>query len=527
MITARRGRPAIPRPTLALAIGLVVLTGLTYWPVVWNDFVMFDDQRYITENPRIAQGLTADNLRWAFTTRHMGNWHPVTWVSFLIDGRLYGLEPAGYHATNLLFHIATTLLVFFTLGGMTGALWRSGLVAALFALHPLHVESVAWAAERKDVLAGFFWLLTMAAYLRYVRRPGVARYLPVLACLAAGLMSKALLVTLPFALLLMDYWPLGRWRSPGGRGGGRHSAAGRLLLEKTPLLALAAAASVVAYYAQHQAGAVAVVPENTPAVRVGSALFSYLLYLGKTFWPVDLAPLYPYHVFREPAWLSAGALAAVTALCAGAARTKPYLITGWLWFLGTLVPMIGLVQIGDQGIADRYTYIPLIGIFLAAVWWAAGLERLAPTLRRPIAASCALLLLPLMGLSFRQVGYWRNSVALFSHIVAVTPGNFKAMVLLGKELAHEGRLDEANKNFLAAIRMQPDFPDLNANVGLNLYRQGRRAEAVGYLLEEARIQPADPRAHAVLGSILGELGRSEEAKLHNREAARLAGNRPP
>ena len=527
MTTARRGCPEPLRLVGALAFGLVVLTGLAYLPVLRNGFVMFDDQRYITENPRILQGFTLDSLRWAFTTFHMGNWHPVTWVSFLLDGQLYGLNPTGHHVSSLLLHCATTVLLFFVLRGMTGALWRSGLVAALFALHPLHVESVAWASERKDVLAGFFWLLTMAAYLRYSRRPGVARYLPVLGCLALGLMSKALLVTLPFALLLLDYWPLGRWRSPGVHKGARLSTAGSLLLEKAPLLALSAAASVVAYFAQHQAGAVSDVPENTLAVRAGSALFSYLLYLGKTFWPVDLAPLYPYHVFREPAWLSAGALAAVTALCAGAARTRPYLITGWLWFVGTLVPMIGLVQIGDQGIADRYTYIPLIGIFLAASWWAAGLARLAPPLRRPIAVACALLLLPLMGLSFRQVGYWRNSVALFSHVVAVTPGNFKAMVLLGKELANEGRLDEANDRFRAAIRMQPDFPDLNANVGLNLYRQGRRSEAVGYLLEEARIQPANPRTHELLGSILAELGRFEEAKLQRREAARLAGTGPP
>jgi protein O-mannosyl-transferase len=516
-----RGCPQPSRSARALAFGLAVLTGLAYLPLARNGFVLFDDQRYITENLRLLDGVTAENLRWAFTTFHMGNWHPATWVSFLLDGRLYGFNPAGFHATNLLLHVATTLLLFHTLRGMTGALWRSGAVAALFALHPQHVESVAWASERKDVLAGFFWLLTMAAYLRYARRPGIARYLPVLGCLALGLMSKALLVTLPFALLLLDYWPLGRWGTSGGRGGGRLQAAGRLLLEKAPLLALAAAASVVAYVAQQRSGAVATIAGNSLQVRTSSALFSYLLYLGKALWPADLAPLYHYHVLRLPAWISAAALVAVTAICARAAGTRPYLATGWLWFVGTLVPMIGLVQVGDQGIADRYTYIPLIGIFLGGTWWVDDVQRRAPAWRRPTAAAAAILLLLLAGTSFRQVLFWKDTVTLFRQIVAVSPGNFKAMVLLGMALVKEGQFEEANEQYRAALRILPDFPDLNANIAFNLYRLGKRPEAVGYLREEARIQPANPKAHAALGSLLSELGKVEEAKLRFREAVRL------
>ena len=522
MIKPVRVRSVSLRAAGVLAVCLAALTALAYLPVARNGFVQFDDDSYITSNTHVTQGITAENLRWAFTTYHMGNWHPLTWLSHMIDGQVYGLNPTGHHLTSLFLHCATTLLLFFVLRGMTGALWRSALVAALFALHPLHVESVAWASERKDVLAGLFWVLTMAAYLRYVRRPGVARYLPVLGCLALGLMSKALTVTLPFALLLMDYWPLGRWRSLGGRGDRPLRAAGRLILEKAPLFALSAALSVVTYFAQLETGSVAFVPGNTPAVRVSKALLSYFTYLEKTFWPSELAVFYPYHMQGQSFSFSAAAvLFVVTALSLLTALARPYLITGWLWFLGTLVPMIGLVQVGSQGIADRYTYIPLIGVFISGVWGLAALAQGRLPLRRLAGAGAALLLLVLAGLTFRQAGYWRTTVTLFRHTLEANPDNYNAKVVLGLGLTREGKLEEANELFRAALRINPNFRQVNSFIGINLYHRGRREEALKYLQEEVRIEPTSRSARLYLASVLTDLGRFDEAKHQYREIIRL------
>jgi len=522
VIEPARGRPAALRPASLLAIGLVAVTCLAYLPVARNGFVQFDDESYVTQNEHVPQGITLDNLRWAFTTYHMGNWHPLTWLSHLIDGQLYGLNPTGHHLTSLFLHCATTVLLFFVLRGMTGALWRSGLVAALFALHPLHVESVAWASERKDVLAGFFWLLTMAAYLRYVRRPGVARYLPVFGCLALGLMSKALLVTLPFALLLLDYWPLGRWRSPQGRP---LLAAGRLTLEKAPLFALSVALSVITYFAQLKTGSMAFVPGNTAAVRIGKAVFSYFLYLEKTFWPSDLAVFYPYHMQGQLfSYTATAVLLVATALSLAAALVKPYMIVGWLWFLGTLVPMIGFVQVGSQGIADRYTYIPLIGVFILGAWGLADLAQRSLPLRRLAGAASAVLLLALAGLCFRQAGYWRSTVTLFRHTLASNPDNYNAKVVLGLGLTREGKLEEANEWFKAALSVNPNFRQVNSFIAINLSHRGKRQEALKHLQEEVRIDPDNPRAHVYLASGLTELGRFAEARDQYLEVIRLDPN---
>jgi tetratricopeptide (TPR) repeat protein len=519
----RVGRPAWRNGAAVLAAGLAVLTLLSFLPVLRNDFVLLDDQSYLTANPHVLQGFTLENLSWAFTTYHMGNWHPVTWISHLIDGRLFGLDPVGHHATSLLLHLATTVLLFLLVRGMTGALWRGALVAALFAVHPLHVESVAWASERKDVLAGFFWVLTMGAYLRYARRPGAGRYVPVLGCFALGLMSKASLVTLPFVLLLVDYWPLGRWRpdpgDPSRRGLVR--SAGRLLLEKLPLLACAAAASVIAYRAQHESGAVIFLAENTLAARIGNAAASYLLYLEKTFWPDNLSVFYPFHVQRRSLWVAGAILIAVTALALRTARSRPYLIAGWLWFAVTLVPMIGLVQVGSQGIADRYTYLPLIGVFLMATWGAADLVRRKAGLRRAAAAGAGILLLVLCARSFRQAEYWRSTVTLFRQAAAVDPENYRADVLVGMGLTKEGKLEEANEWLRAALRINPRLKQLNSMIGLNLYARGRFEEAAACLLEETRVDPGSARPHTNLGVIFTKLGRPEEARRHYQEALRL------
>ena len=517
------------RLTAVVAIGLALLTGLAYLPVLQNGFVAWDDQEYITENPHISEGPTAENLRWAFTTFRKGSWHPVTWISHLVDGRLFGLDAAGHHLTSLLFHVANTLLLFFVLRGMTGALWRSVLVAALFALHPLHVESVAWASERKDVLAGFFWLLTMAAYLRYARRPSLPKYLPVLGLFVLALLSKPLAVTLPFALLLLDWWPLRRWTAPGegAAHAARGSVAGRvglLFLEKLPLIGLSAGLSVVTFYAQRETGYMPSVALNTFGVRVGTALLAYVGYLGKTFWPVDLSVFYHYHE-RLPLQslpLAAGAaLAAVTALCLGLARLRPYLAIGWLWYLGTLVPMIGLVQVGNQGLADRYTYLPLIGIFIVAVWGLADELATRPGGYRLAAAGSTLLLLVLAGLSFRQSSYWRSTVTLFEHAVEVAPDNYKAHTVLGIGLTKEGRIEEANTSFLAAIRIHPRAREVHSLLGLNLLALGRTQEAASHFMEDLRIDPGNPDTHLYLGAIMSRRGDFDEAEQHLRESIRL------
>jgi protein O-mannosyl-transferase len=517
------------RSTAVVSIGLVLLTGLAYLPVLGNGFVAWDDQEYITENPRIPEGPTAENLRWAFTTFRKGSWHPLTWVSHLADGRLHGLDPRGHHLTSLLLHAASTLLLFSVLRGMTGALWRSGLVAALFALHPLHVESVAWASERKDVLAGFFWVLTMAAYLRHARRPGLPRYLPVIGFLVLALLSKPLAVTLPFALLLLDVWPLCRWGFPGAGGarlarGSVAARGGRLFAEKLPLIALSAALSVVTFYAQRETGYMPSVAANTAGARVGNALLAYGGYLGKTIWPKDLAVFYHYHErlpWQSLPLVAGAALAAVTALCLAFVLARPYLLTGWLWYLGTLVPMIGLVQVGNQGLADRYTYLPLIGIFLAAVWGLAAVPARNPGARRPAAVGAALVLCVLAGLSFKQSGYWRSTVTLFQHAVDVAPDNYKAHVVLGIGLTKEGRTAEANAHFQAALGIHPRAREVHFLLGLNLLGLGRIEEAAGHFLEDLRIDPGNPETHLYLGAIMSRRGDFDAAERHLREAVRL------
>jgi hypothetical protein len=411
-----------PRRDLLVCLALVAATAAVYWPVLGNDFVNYDDPGYVTTNEFVQQGLTWEAVKWAFVTGKQANWHPLTWLSHMLDCELFGLEhPWGHHLTSLLLHALNTVLLFGLMRTLVrGRLWPAALVAAVFALHPLHVQSVAWVAERKDVLSAAFGLGAMLAYVRYARHPGILRYLPVPLLLALGLMAKPMLVTLPFVLLLFDYWPLRRLEPDPGRGLAKR--VGWLLLEKLPLLALAAASSVVTYLVQHAGGAVKDTIQYPWSERWANAVVALARYLGKTVWPTDLIVFYPHPVGGWPIGLvlAAGALVlGITLMTVYAARARPYLIAGWLWFVGTLVPVIGLVQVGAQSMADRYMYLPLIGLAMMVAYGLSDLVRAWPRARVPVVAVTLVALIASSAAATWQLGYWRNSVTLFQHELAV------------------------------------------------------------------------------------------------------------
>jgi Flp pilus assembly protein TadD len=517
-VAVSQGKPARAwRVELLVGAALAVATLLVYCSAFDHPFVNYDDQAYVYQNPRVEAGLTADGVRWAFTTFACGNWHPLTWLSLQLDATLYGVQhPGGFHLTNMLLHAANAVLLFLVLGSMTGAVWRSAVVAALFALHPLHVESVAWVAERKDVLSTLFWVLTLAAYGHYVRRPGVGRYLLVVLALALGLLAKPMLVTLPCVLLLLDAWPLRRWPAVPFR---------RLLLEKVPLFALAAASCAVTVVAQLGANAVKPFASVPLPARAANAVLAYVAYLGQTFWPLRLAVLYPHPGAAVPAGrvLAAGALlVAVTALVLGPGRRRPYLAVGWLWFLGTLVPVIGLVQVGDQARADRYTYVPLIGVFLLLTWGAADLAAAWRLPRPALAAAVAVVLAACSALTWVQVGTWASSLTLWEHAAAVTENNAVAHLEAGKGYYEQGRLDAARQEFEAVSAIDPRLPEPHNLLGNVLRDLGRPREAVEEYRRAAALGPRAPLPHFSLGVMLAELGRPDEAAAEYRAAIDLA-----
>jgi tetratricopeptide (TPR) repeat protein len=473
---------------------------------------MWDDPEYVLDNVHVAQGLTWQGARWALTSTDAANWHPVTWLSHLLDVQLYGMNAGPQHVTNLLLHIFNTLLLFGLLYRMTEALGRSTFVAGLFAVHPLHVESVAWISERKDVLSTLFWLLTMWAYVAYVRRPGRRRYLLMLLLFALGLMAKPMLVTLPFVLLLLDFWPLQRGLELP-----------RLVKEKLPLFALAAVSSVVTFLVQRQGGAVKGFERVPLSLRLTHAPVAYLAYIGKMLWPVRLAALYPIGT-ATPIWLgSLGALLliGVTIFAIRAGRRHGYFPVGWLWYVGTLIPVIGLVQVGDQSLADRYTYVPLIGLFLIVAWgapelvarWRYGKSAL------PFVAACVLL--ACAALARVQVRYWSDSTALWQHAIEVTEGNYTAHNNLGAVLVKQGRADEAIPHFAEALRIRPNFAPAQNNMGMALMWQGKLDEAARYFGEALRNQPDYVDAQNNLGMALTWQGKLDEAVRHFDEALRL------
>jgi Flp pilus assembly protein TadD len=505
---------------------LVITTLAVYWQVRDYEFIGYDDVLYVTRNPHLQTGLSLEGITWAFTSKRAGNWHPLTWLSHMLDIQIYGMDPGRHHLTNVLFHIGNTLLLFLIFRRMTGALWRSAFIAALFALHPLHVESVVWVAERKDVLSTFFWMLTMGAYVWYVERRGFLRYLLVLLFFILGLMAKPMLVTLPFVLLLIDYWPLNRFQFGQSSGGGskkQRSLALRLVWEKIPLLALAAASSVVTLIVQQTWGAVSSFSAYPLNIRLANAMVSYVGYIGKMVWPSNLAVLYP-HPGSLPAWQIAGAclfLVFTSFAVIRAVRRQPWFAVGWLWFIGTLIPVIGLVQVGSQAMADRYTYVPLIGIFIIVAW---GLPELVSGWRyRKVAISTMAVacLSILMATTWLQVRHWKNSIVLFERALAVTDNNYVLHNNLGVAFFLQRKVGKAIDQFREAMKINPGFVDAPINVAIALANKGKMDEAIGYFSEALKINPDSDKAHINLGVALEKLGRTADAIHHYSEALRI------
>ncbi len=532
-----------------LAVALAAATCVAYGRLPTCGFVSYDDPDYVIQNPMVAGGVTWEGVRHAFTEAHAANYHPLTWISHMVDVELYGLHPAGHHLTNLLLHLANTLLLFALLLAMTGAATRSTIVAALFALHPVHVESVAWIAERKDVLSVCLALLTVAAYLAYVRRPNLRRYLAVAALFALALLAKPMVVTLPLLLLLLDCWPVAR-----------DETATRLVLEKLPLLALSAASTCVTLLAQRGGGAV-VSHLSIPLVpRLSNAVVSCLRYLGKLLWPSRLSVFYPHPYLQGAAgwstWLVVGAGATVVTLSLLALqlrRRAPYLLVGWLWFLIALLPVIGIVQVGSQSMADRYTYLPSIGLFIAAVWGGAALVHRYALPRRTTVAAAVVLLATCAGLTWQQTGYWRDSVALYRHAVAVTDSNWEmrtnlANALLRRDQAeaaiHEyqrvlsegrwalgrqpsaaaeihynlgvaeqqlGNFSRAIDHDRIALELTPDHVDARNNLGVAYLAAGKPAKAIATLQDLLRLTPDYPAAWYNLGEAQRQHGEIRQA----------------
>jgi len=517
---------------LIICLVLAAATLAVYWQVRTHEFVAYDDQEYVYENVYVQAGLTRESIVWAFTTGHASNWHPLTWLSHMLDCQIYGLNPAGHHITNLLFHIANTLLLFIVLKRMTRARWQSAFAAALFALHPLHVESVAWVAERKDVLSTLFWMLTMWAYAGYVdKRESVTatshfpifRYLLVIVLFALGLMSKPMLVTLPFVLLLIDFWPLGRVDRDISLGNSRFATYWKLVREKTPLFTLSIASSVITYLVQQRGEAVEYWGYLPLRVRLANAVVAYIRYVDKMLWPRDLAVLYPYARDRISALLVISAVLLLACVSFGVYRLRrrcPYLLTGWAWYLGTMVPVIGIIQVGMQAIADRYTYIPLIGLFIIVAW---GISDLVPKRRYrqvglgiPAAAAVAALMI----CTWFQVGHWRNSVALFTHALESTTDNWIMHSNMGHVFFDRGDLARAAAHYSAAIEIEPRSIKPHYNLGTVLVEQGKLDEAVALYREAVRLDPDYADAHNNLGNILERRGKFDEAAAHYREAIR-------
>lgn len=497
-----------------LAALLTAATLAAYVRVYRCDFVNIDDFVYVTENAEVQAGLTAQGFRWAWTTSTASNWHPLTWLSLMLDAQLFGLSPVGFHRTNLLFHIANTLLLLAVLTRLTGFLGRSAWVAALFALHPLHVESVAWVSERKDVLSTFFGLLALLAYARYVQGPRLGWYFVVFFCFLLSLLAKPMLVTLPFLMLALDWWPLGRWQR-GACGWAR------LVIEKLPLVALAMASSAATVWAQRAGGAVVSLEDVPLGARMLNALLTYAQYLRQMVLPVDLAAYYAYHEPRLGTALLAGTLLVAISVAAWRLRRRcPYVLVGWLWYVGTLVPVIGLVQVGLQAHADRYTYFPLMGPFLALVWGLADLARHRPW-QRAVASLGVAVLLCLLVATWVQVSYWENSARLWRHALQVTSANAVAEGNLGMALVEQHVPHEARPHLEAAVQLGNRFPITYAYLGVALIQMGELERGTTFLEQAVRSGQVPPKTSVHLGIAYANQGRTQEAIERLQEALRL------
>jgi protein O-mannosyl-transferase len=526
-----------------IAFALVVTTAAVYSPVLWHPFVNYDDESYVVENHHIHAGLNSAMLRWALTSMDESNWHPLTWLSHALDCQVYGLNSAGHHATSMILHGLNAVLLFWLLVRATGSQWRSLAVAVLFALHPLNVESVAWVAERKNVLSMFFLLLTLASYGWYARKPGALRYLWVAILFAAGLAAKPMIVTLPCALLLLDYWPLGRVQI----GAARPQASSfvrtswhKLVLEKLPLLGLSAASSVITLHAQKMSMATT---EALPlSQRLSNAIYSYVMYLWKAVWPTHLAVFYPHVGDRLAGWrvvLCLMVLISITWFAWNERRSRAYLLVGWLWFLGNMVPVIGLVQVGDQGMADRYVYLPLIGVFVAVVWGAAGIfdthgknwlrDR---KLAEPAFLGATAAVFCVLGfLTVRQIATWRSSNDLWAHALQVTDDNYLAEDYMGSALLEQAYetngqrySDEATVHFRNAARINPHDAISHLNLGADLHEHGKLREAIEQyeeMLQYTRDEHLMAKAYIALGAAYAQLHDFAEAERFYRLAGQL------
>ena len=510
---------------IGVAIVIAVIAAVVFAGALSAEFVNYDDPLYVTNNPMVGSGLTVESVEWAFTTGHAGNWHPLTWLSHMLDVELFGLGPRGHHAVSVFIHALNAALMFVVLRLMTGAMAPSAVVALLFAVHPLHVESVAWVAERKDVLSGFFWLAAMLAYWWYAKRPGLARYCAVALLFGCGLIAKPMVVTLPFVLLLIDWWPLGRIQGftplsaalPRRHGKLPQLSPARIVIEKLPLAALSILSGAVTFIVQAGSGSVATLGGYPVTIRLMNAVISYVRYLGKTFSPGHLAVIYPFNAERLTIPKTAGALlviAVITAAVVRLGKKRPYLPVGWFWYLGTLVPVIGIVQVGSQSFADRYTYLPLTGIFIAVAWVLFDWTGRNAIRRRISVAVASFLCMLLAVMTVRQVRYWHDSGTLFAHALRVTENNAMAHNNLASHYIDNDRFDDACPHLEKAVRLQPQFVEARVNLGVVLIEAGEYSHAVETLEKATETAPEYPRAWYQLGRAherLREYPRAETA----------------
>ena len=555
------------RLDLRIVFLIVLLTTIGFWEIQNFDFINLDDDVYVTANHYVRTGLNKSNIIWAFTTTHVGFWIPMTWLSFMLDSQLYGLNPQGYHVTNLLFHISNAVLLYWVLRKFGKSAWKSAFVAILFSLHPLHVESVAWVTERKDVLSAFFALVSLGLYIGYVRSSGPYRYGLCLLAFAAGLMAKPMLVTFPLLLLLLDYWPLRRLEGSTGAKGSHESdidrlrsSIFRLLMEKIPFFILSLAVGAVTFLSHKATGGMAPLESLSLSIRIANSLVSYVSYIWKMIWPKNLAVFYP-HAGALSEWEVVGAGAVVVLISLGAvlsARTYPYVIVGWGWYLLSLFPVIGIVQVGRQSMADRFTYIPLIGLFIIAVWGLSDVSRRWPYRRLLSFLLGGIAISACLVMTRHQAGYWENSIVLFEHALTVTDESDLVHNNLASALAREGRFvqaiehgeralsinprnawthnnmgvalaglnrfNEACGHYKTAVRIKPNFANAHSNLGNLFARQGLLNDAVGHYRKALRINPYDAHAHNNLAHSLAALGKDGEAVTHYYQALAIMPN---
>jgi protein O-mannosyl-transferase len=513
---------------ILVCVALVAITVTVYLQAGSHQFIIFDDDTYVTQNEHVANGLTGPNLAWAMTSVEEGNWHPVTWLSHMADVQLYGMNPRGHHLTNVALHTVSSLLLLLLLLRMTGSLWRSAFVAALFALHPLHVESVAWVAERKDLLSALFCFLTLLFYTAYLKERKAGLYLLTLFTFVLGLMSKPMLVSLPIIMLLLDLWPLDRYRAVEQQPGQPQlsSRVMALIKEKIPFLACSLFSGVITIYAQHKGGATSGLDTVPFLFRLGNALVAYATYLVKTLWPHDLAVLYPIKSSLPPGQVIGSflGLLLISVIALRLWRRHPFFPVGWFWFLITLLPVIGLIQVGSQAMADRYSYLPSIGLFIMAAWGVPVLSRRCRGREGMLALLAGVVILASALATWRQLGYWRDSISLFQHTLQVTSDNYLITSDLGGALAQKGDLDAAQLQFNESLRINPNFATTHYNLGLTLADKGDLDGAIQHLQVALQMTPNDAKTHYGLAVALFRKGEVDAAMQHYQAALLISPN---